>query len=67
VVNTVLALEAPRPPLVNTVLGIVLPETGSGPGSRGGAGDGWMLLAGIAGGALLVVAGARRIRKRDEG
>jgi hypothetical protein len=66
VVNTVLALEAPRPALVNTVLGIVLPETGSGAGARGGASDGWMVLTGFAGGALLIGAGALRIRRRDE-
>ena len=67
VVNTVLALEAPRPALVNTVLGIVLPETGSGPGASRGPSDSWILLTGFAGGALLIAIGAMRLRKRDEG
>jgi hypothetical protein len=66
-VNQTLAFVAPppAPQLENTVLGTSLPDTGFGSDANG-ASDRWMLLIGIAGGALLLVAVAMRLRKHDE-
>jgi hypothetical protein len=70
-VNLVLAQvatpESPQPQ--NVVVGLALPNTGSGSGSGGGDGgeDGWVLALGcIAGGVLLMAPAAMRLRKHDE-
>jgi hypothetical protein len=55
------------PQLQNTVLGVVLPNTGSGSGGGDGRGTGWVLALGcIAGGALLMMPAAMRLRKHDK-
>ena len=62
-VNVTLPLVAtPRPRQPES---IVLPNTGFG--FSGGDNGGWVLLAGLAGGALLLVVAAMRLRKRDQG
>lgn len=68
--NQTLPLVAtPGPRLTQNIVAgnVALPKTGSGPSGGAGAGDVWMLLAGITGAALLIVATGMRLRKRDEG
>jgi hypothetical protein len=51
----------------NIVAGVALPNTGSGSGGGDGRGTGWVLAFGcIAGGVLLMMPAAVRLRKRDE-